>query len=161
MAELWAYDLIPYRELLPYLPMVLMSTAVYKAYDFDHPCSAALSERVMEGLLRAKMDYRGVVIAPGLEDQRVRGVLDLGGAAVKAINAGCDLLLVDEDASWQAMRQGLEQAIESDKHLSEKFDKACGRIQAGRRQLAPPSGQLAKGAWDRLARRFEEFSSGV
>ena len=37
MSTLWAFDLIPYRELLPYLPMVLMSTAVYKAYDFNRP----------------------------------------------------------------------------------------------------------------------------
>jgi beta-N-acetylhexosaminidase len=161
MSELWAYDLVPYRELLPHLPMVLMSTAVYKAYDFDYPCSAALSDRVVEGLLRQKMRFRGVVIAPGLEDARVRGILDLGGAAVKAVNAGCDLILVDNEESWTAMRQGLEHAIESDKRLNEKFDRTRDRIQAARRRLAPPSGQLDKTAWDRLTRRFEEFSSGV
>jgi beta-glucosidase-like glycosyl hydrolase len=161
MADLWAYDLIPYREMLPHVPLVLMSTAAYKAYDFDRPCSAVLSARVVEGLLRIKMGYQGVVIAPGLEEQRVCGVLDLGSAAAKAIDAGCDLLLVDEESSWQAMRQGLERARESDELLSEKLDKARDRIESTKRRLSPPPGQLDKSAWDRLCRRIEAFTKDV
>src|SRR5438105_5592410 len=35
MAQLWQEDLLPYRELLPQLPLVMLSRAAYKAYDFD------------------------------------------------------------------------------------------------------------------------------
>jgi beta-N-acetylhexosaminidase len=158
MAELWGRDLIPYRELLPRLPMVMLSNAVYKAYDFNHPRPAALSAQIVEGLLRVKLRYQGVVVAPGLEDSRIRGALDLSGAAVEAINVGCDFLLVEEEASGHAMRKGLEQALESGRLCREKFDRACGRIHAARQQLSPPSGQLAKGAWNRLTRRFAAFN---
>jgi len=157
MAALWARDLIPYRELLPRLPLVMMSTAVYRAYDFDYPRSAVLSRQIVEGLLRLKLRYQGVVVAPGLETERVRGVLDLGRAAAEAVNAGCDLLLVEEEASWQAMRHGLEQTLDSGDLPRDRFDRAACRIQAARQRLSPPSGRLARRAWDRLARRFESF----
>ena len=90
-----------------------MSTAAYKAYDFNYPRSAVLSTQVVEGLLRAKLGYRGVVIAPQLESRAVRGVLDMGRAAVQSLNAGCDMLLVEKEESWQAMRRGIEEALAS------------------------------------------------
>ena len=43
-----------------------------------YPRSAVLSAQVVEGLLRGKLGYRGVVVAPQLESESVRGVLDLG-----------------------------------------------------------------------------------
>ena len=101
MAELWRSDLVPYRELLPRLPLVLMSAAAHKAYDSDHPRSAVLSTQVVEALLRAKLGYRGVVVASQLESQPVRGGLDVGRAAVQSLNAGCDMLLVEKDESWR------------------------------------------------------------
>ena len=45
MAELWREDLFPYRALLPRLPLILVSTAAYKAYDFDLLQSAGLSSK--------------------------------------------------------------------------------------------------------------------
>jgi beta-N-acetylhexosaminidase len=160
MAELWRSDLIPYRELLPRLPLVLMSTAAYKAYDHGRPQSAALSPQVVEGLLRAKLGYRGVVVAPQLESELVRGGLDLGQAAVQSLSAGCDILLVDQDESWQAMRRAIEEALASGAIPRERLEQSVARIRAVKKGLTPPKGPFSKKAWDRLARRFEEFHSG-
>ncbi len=159
MAGLWAYDLVPYRELLERLPMVMMSTAAYKAYDFDYPLAAALSKQVVEGLLRTKLRYRGVVIAPELESPTVRGVLDLGRAAAQAVNAGCDLLLVEKEESWQEMERGIEAALESGKLPRERWDQTLKRIHAVKMGMRPARGQFSKTDWQRLVRRFEEFSS--
>ncbi|MGD1158148.1 MAG: glycoside hydrolase family 3 N-terminal domain-containing protein [Terriglobia bacterium] len=155
MAELWRSDLVPYRELLPQLPLVMMSTAAYKAYDFDYPRSAVLSAHIVERLLRAKLGYRGVVVAPQLESQDVRGVLDLSSAAVQSVNAGCDLLVVEREESWLAMRQ----ALESGKLPDQRLEQALGRIRAAKKGLAQPGGQPSRIAWKRLMRRFEEFNS--
>jgi hypothetical protein len=57
------------------------------------------------------------------------------------------------------MRKGLEQALESGRLCREKFGRACGRIHAARQRLSSPSGQLAKGAWNRLTRRIAAFNS--
>jgi beta-N-acetylhexosaminidase len=157
MAELWRSDLVPYRELLPQLPLVLMSTAAYKAYDFEYPCSAVLSAQIVEGLLRAKLGYRGVVVAPQLESKHVRGVLDLSSATLQSVNAGCDLLVVEREESWLVMRQ----ALESGKLPDQRLEQALARLHVAKKGLAQPRGRLSKIAWERLMRRFEEFSSGV
>ncbi len=155
MAELWRSDLVPYRELLPQLPLVMMSTAAYKAYDFDCPRSAVLSAQIVEGLLRAKLGYRGVVVAPQLESPHVRGVVDLSNAAIQSISAGCDLLVVEREDSWLAMRQ----ALESGRLPDARLEQALARIHAAKKGLAQPGGQPSKVAWERLTRRFEEFNS--
>jgi len=160
MADLWRADLVPYRTLLPRLPFVLMSAAAYKAYDFNDPRSAVLSPQVVEGLLRAKLGYRGVVVAAQLESQSVRGVLDLGRAAVQSLSAGCDMLLVDQDESWQAMRRAIEEALASGALPRERLEQSVSRIHAAKKGLAPPKGPFSKKAWDRLTRRYEEFNSG-
>jgi beta-N-acetylhexosaminidase len=157
MAELWRSDLFPFRQLLPKLPLVLMSTAVYRAYDFDYPRSAVLSAQVVQGLLRGKLGYRGVVVAPQLESDSVRGVLDMGRAAVQSLSAGCDMLLVDKDESWEEMRRGIEEAIASGKLTSERLEQSVGRIRAAKKGWAPPKGPFSNKVWERLARRFEEF----
>jgi len=159
MAELWRSDLVPYRELLPRVPLVVMSTAAYRAYDFDFPRSAVLSSQVVAGLLRAKLAYRGVVVAPQLESQMVRGVLELAPAAVQSLGAGCDMLLVESVESWQAMRRGIEEALATGELPSERLEQSVARIRDAKREWKPPKGQFSKKAWQRLARRFEEFNS--
>jgi beta-N-acetylhexosaminidase len=160
MAELWRSDLVPYRELLPRLPLVLMSAAAYKAYDFDYPRSAVLSAQVVEGLLRAKLGYRGVVVAPQLESQPVRGALDMSRAAVQSLYSGCDMLLVEKEESWWVMRRGIEEVFAFGKLARERLEQSVGRIRAAKKGWAPPKGPFSKTAWEGLARRFEEFNSG-
>jgi beta-N-acetylhexosaminidase len=137
-----------------------MSTAAYKAYDFDYPWSAALSCGVVGGLLRSKLGYRGVVVAPNLESQPVRGALDLGRAAIQSLSAGCDMLVVEKEESWQAMRRRIEEDLASGEFSRERLEQSVGRIRTVKKGWSPPKGSFSCKAWDRLARSFEEFSSG-
>src|SRR5437667_42826 len=93
MTELWREDLVPYRELLQQLPLVTVGHGAYKAYDFDVPQPAALSENVVEGLLRIKVCFSRVAVADDLDTPEISHSVDIGEAAVPSVNAGCDLLL--------------------------------------------------------------------
>jgi beta-N-acetylhexosaminidase len=157
MAELWRQDLVPYRELLPRLPLVLLSQAVYKAYDFDYPRSAVLSAPVIDGLLRTKLGYRGLILAHGLESDAVRGGLGLAAAVAQCVNAGCDLLVAESEGSFEAMQLALVQGVESGRIPEERLEQVQQRIRATKKGLAAPSGHMPKDPWDRLARRFENF----
>jgi beta-N-acetylhexosaminidase len=159
MAELWREDLVPYRVLLLRLPLVLVSTAAYKAYDFDLLQSAGLSPRVVEGLLRVKLGYNGVAIACGLETEAVRGTLDLGEAAVHALRAGCDVLLLEKAEAAEVVHEALSTARESGKLPSPRLEQALKRIQLAKKSLKPPSGPLSRRSVDRLVRELAEFSS--
>jgi beta-N-acetylhexosaminidase len=160
MAELWREDLVPYRALLLRLPLVLVSPATYKAYDFDLLQSAGLSPRVVEGLLRVKLGYNGVAIACGLESEAVRGTLDLGEAAVHALRAGCDVLLLEKAEAAEVVHEALREAFESGRLASPRVEQALKRIQLAKKGLKPPSGRLSRGSLDRVVREFTDFSSG-
>jgi beta-N-acetylhexosaminidase len=159
MAELWREDLIPYRALLPRLPVVLVSTAAYKAYDFDLPQSAGLSSKVVEGLLRVKLGYEGVAIAYGLETEAVRGTLSLEEAAVQAVSAGCDMLLLDEAEAAERVLTALGAAQESGKLPGPRVEQTLKRIQLAKRGLRPNPEKLSRGSLDKLAKAFRAFSA--
>jgi beta-N-acetylhexosaminidase len=159
MAELWRDDLVPYRALLPRLPFVLVSTAAYKAFDFDWLQSAGLSPRVVEGLLRVKLGYNGVAIACGLESEAVRGTLQLGEAAVHALRAGCDVLLLEKAEAAEVVHQALREAFESGRLANPRVEQALKRIRLAKKSLKPPRGRLSRRSLDRLVREFTEFSS--
>jgi beta-glucosidase-like glycosyl hydrolase len=102
-----------------------------------------------------------VVVAPQLESQPVRGILDVGRAAVQSLNAGCDMLLVEKDESWQAMRRGIEEALASGKFPRERLEQSEARIRVVKKGWAPPKGTFSKKAWERLPRRFGEFNAAA
>ncbi len=158
MAALWREDLLPFRELLPQLPMVLVSPAAYKAYDFDIARAASLSPSVVEGLLRVKLAYRGLAVAYDLEDPNVRGTLDLREAAIQAINAGCDMIIVDQGNAFDTVSQTLQAGLEAGKLTPQRLEESLRRIHSAKKGLTPPRGRVSKPALDELARRFEGFS---
>jgi len=159
MAELWREDLVPYRALLPRLPLILVSTAAYKAYDFDLLQSAGLSSKVVEGLLRVKLGYDAVAIADGLETEAVRGTLSLEAAAVQAVSAGCDILLVEEPQAAERVQAALSAALESGKLPSARVEQALKRIQHVKRGLRPPDDKLPRGSLESLIKQFTAFSA--
>ena len=159
MAELWREDLVPFRALLPRLPLVLVSAAAYKAYDFDLLQSAGLSPKVVEGLLRVKLSYHGVAIAYGLETEAVRGTLALEEAAVQALRAGCDMLLLEEAEAAERVQAALRAARESGKLPSSRVEQALERIRPAKKGLKPPTGKLSRRSLGRLVREFTEFMS--
>jgi beta-N-acetylhexosaminidase len=96
VAELEATDWRPFREVLAASNALLMVGHVtLPAVDPDRPASH--SKRVIDGMIRQKWDYQGVVIT----DDLVMGAVytHLCTAVVEGLNAGVDLLLVAYDGS--------------------------------------------------------------
>lgn len=85
----------PYRALVPRgLDTVMLSTAAFPAYD-SSPTPTALSRRIVQGLLRGRLGFRGVTITDALgtptgHDEVTAGVL--------AARAGADVLLYTDGA---------------------------------------------------------------
>ena len=159
MAELWREDLVPYRALLPRLPLILVSPAAYKAYDFDLLQSAGLSSKVVDGLLRVKLGYGGVAIAYGLETEAVRGALSLEEAVVQAVSAGCDMLLVQEPQAAERVQAALSAALQSGKLPTARLEQALKRIQHAKRGLRPTVDKLPRGSLENLIKQFTAFSA--
>lgn len=159
MAALWREDLHPFCQLLPNLPMVLISSAAYKAYDFDRPRPACLSPLVVNGLLRVKLDYRGLALAYDLESEAVRGTLDLGEAAVQSLNAGCDMLIVDEGKPLEQIHRALAAGLASGKLIRERVEQSLERIGTVKRRLPRRPGKFSRRTLEQVVQRFENLGS--
>jgi beta-glucosidase-like glycosyl hydrolase len=80
-----------------------------------------------------------------------------GDAAVKALSAGCDLVLVRPERV-QAVVNALEGAWQTGGLSTERLSEAFSRLRGITRRLTLPAGKFPSRAFDRLSREFEEFS---
>lgn len=160
MAKLWREDLVPYRALHNRLPLVMVGHGAYKAYDFDLPRPATLSSSVVEGLLRVKLGYRGVAVADDLTSEAIRRTIDAQEAAVKSLNAGCDLLRVDgsKEKTAAAVLDGLKRGLETGKITAARAKEAAARLQRIRKVFVPTRAKFPHRDFDRLACEFEKFA---
>jgi beta-N-acetylhexosaminidase len=95
--ELEATDWLPFREVLAQSHSTLMVGHVTLA-AVDPDRAASHSKRVVQGIIRDKWNYQGVVMT----DDLVMGAIyqnDVCKAVVEAINAGVDRLLVAYDGA--------------------------------------------------------------
>lgn len=134
-ARLDAVELPPFRAASGAGIASMMSAhVVYEALDPGVP--ATLSRAICGSLLRAEIGFDGVLFSDDLEMKAI--ALPPGEAAVEAIRAGCDALLVckDEDAQ-DAVHEALVRVAEADRRFRDRCVEAltrCMRI----RKLCPP-----------------------
>ncbi len=156
-----AVELVPFRRAAAAgLPMIMTAHVVFAALDATVP--ATLSPAVIDGLLRRKLGYRGVIVSDDLDMKAVADHIGIGEAAVRAIGAGCDALLLCRDEAHQAeARRALIAAGERDAALRARLSESAARIRAmkeghvARRRATPPHGLEIIGALEhrRLADR--------
>jgi beta-N-acetylhexosaminidase len=126
--ELWAEDLMPYRELRSQIPFVMVAHASYPEVTRDQQ-PASLSRKWMQDVLRKKIGYRGLIISDDLE---MGGVLSTGSiedVAVETLRAGADMFLVchNQELVWRGYEAVLRTA-ESDRKFAAQVEKAAQRV---------------------------------
>jgi beta-N-acetylhexosaminidase len=90
------HDLIPFQQAIRFQPadrlLVMLSTAIYPAYDGRNP--GAWSPTIINGLLRERLDFDGVVITDDLSSPGVKSMMSTPDATVAAAKAGADEMLI-------------------------------------------------------------------
>ena len=88
---------MPFRALAEGSNALLMLAHV-KLTDVDNEFPASVSRAVVQSILRKRWGFEGLLITDDLSMRSIyRSGLGIGEAAVRAINAGVDLLLVAYD----------------------------------------------------------------
>jgi beta-N-acetylhexosaminidase len=143
LARLEAVELTPFRAWCREDLGPLMSAhVVFPALDDGGP--ATLSRKILTGLLRERMGFAGAVLTDDLE---MGAIGELGGApraAVTALVAGADGLLVcrGEEIRGQ-VRDELARAAVDDADVAGRLEQAAERL----RPLATPPGGDVDLAW--------------
>ena len=91
VAELEALELLPFRAAAGHAPALMTAHIVYPALDADFP--ATLSRRILHDLLRAEWGYQGVIITDDMAMHAIASLYGAGGAAVRALQAGTDMVM--------------------------------------------------------------------
>ena len=90
----------------------------------NEPC--ALSSEVVTGLLRGQLGFNGVVITDALNMSAVSEYYAADEAAILALKAGCDMLLMPED--FEKAYNGVLQAVRDGVISEERVNDSLRRI---------------------------------
>ena len=125
-------DELKKKEVLPY------SNAIAQGMDFvmvghisvpnvtgdDTP--ASLSEKMISEVLRKDLGFKGIVMTDYLNDKTIVKNYSAADAAVKAIQAGADLLLEPDDL--EAAYEGVLKAVKKGDITEDRLDESIYRI---------------------------------
>jgi len=94
---------------------------------------AALSPTVIEGMLRRDLNFNGLIVTDALNMSGLTLYFNQGEAAVRAVEAGADMLIrpSDPDATFR----GLRQAVQAGRISEKRLDQSVLRILATKYDL--------------------------
>jgi beta-N-acetylhexosaminidase len=122
----------------PPLTMVMVAHVFNAALDAAYP--ASLSEKTIDGLLRRRLGYDGVVVTDDLGMKAVWGRYGLAEIVVRALAAGADLLMFsnadtilnDSDTNSgqlpERIREIVKKAVEKGELKEERLRRAYERV---------------------------------
>ncbi|HIE42651.1 MAG TPA: hypothetical protein EYP95_05430, partial [Nitrospinaceae bacterium] len=110
-ADVWSIDLAPFREgIKAGVDVVMTSHILFEALDSENP--ATFSKIILQEILREKLGFQGVVISDSMNMHALRKYYKPVDAAVAALSAGVDLIMLaeehyDHDGDYQNRQRAL------------------------------------------------------
>ena len=122
-----SYDLPPFEAAIGAgVPMVMVGHLVYPAIDSDRP--ASLSPEAVS-MVREELGFDGVVVTDDLAMAGVSGDAPPARAAVAAVEAGADLLLISSPPQQQAdAYDAVVEAVEAGEIPREQVEASVERV---------------------------------
>ena len=129
--ELMEAELVPFANAVKSGENCIMAAHIAAPGVTGDETPASLSYGLITGVLREKLGFDGVVVTDALNMGAIQILYSSGQAAVAAVEAGADLLLMpaDFDAAYEAVLQ----AVQEGKISRERLDLSVRRI--GRMKL--------------------------
>jgi beta-glucosidase-like glycosyl hydrolase/CubicO group peptidase (beta-lactamase class C family) len=164
-ARLESLELVPFRAAIAAgVGSVMTGHLNVPALEPDPNTPATLSENILTGVLRKDLGFQGLVITDALDMGGITVRFAPGEAAVRAILAGADCLLMPPvpDAAFEA----LQQAVKSGRISRERLDASVRRILEAKARLGLNKNRLvdvnainahfAKTVWQNQAQEISD-----
>jgi beta-N-acetylhexosaminidase len=146
--RLEAVELVPFKAAIAAdVACIMTAHILIPALDEQHP--ATLSPAIVDGWLRKKLGFNGVILTDDMAMKAISGRYGLGEASVQAIAAGCDgvLMCAPQPDDQMAALEAIIYAVEQGRIPRPRVEDALSRHRkAKERFLAPPRPRPATGA---------------
>ena len=126
LEELESEDLIPFIAGIDAGVSLVMAGHITFPNITDSDIPASLSHFFLTNLLREEMGYEGLIITDALNMGAVTSLYTPAEAAVMAVSAGADLVLMPQD--FHQALQGIIDAVNSGTITEERLDESVRRI---------------------------------
>ena len=122
--ELMESDIIPFAEVLGDTDMILVGHINTPEVTNDG-LPASMSKEIIGEKLRKELGYQGVVISDSMSSAAVTGTYNSGECAVRAINAGTDIVLMpyDLDEAYNTVLSAVKDGTISEDRLNESVKR--------------------------------------
>jgi beta-N-acetylhexosaminidase len=151
--RLRAVEFVPFKAAIE-AGVAFIMTAHVRVTSIDDERPATLSRKIVYDLLRDELGFQGVIVSDDLEMKAISNTYSPGDAAVAAIGAGCDALLMCgkgpvADIGLQVeVLEALIRAVESERLPAKRVEDALARNKAAKerfiREWRPPSPEQLK-----------------
>ena len=123
-------EFVPFRAAIDAGVAAIMTAHVF-APALDEKRPATLSKRIITGLLREELKYDGVILSDDLEMKAIANDHAVPEAAVLAIEAGCDGVLIcgGDHAAQAAALEAIVHALEAEQLSYKTVESALARQQ--------------------------------
>ena len=139
LEEIESIDLLPFKAAVDAgVDMVMTAHIIYEALDSINP--STLSKKILTGYLREKLGFKGVIITDSFNMWAIQKNYDPGEAAVQAILAGADMIMLAEERygedvgdykqSQTALIDRIEKAVMDGEIPMERINEAYNRIKS-------------------------------
>jgi beta-N-acetylhexosaminidase len=116
-------ELLPFQAaILAGAPLIMSAHILFSRLDSKNP--ATFSKKIINGLLRKRLGFKGVVISDALDMGAISKKFDIGEACVLALEGGCDILLIgtaDFKSAYRCVLAAVRSGRLSESRVNEAF----------------------------------------
>jgi beta-N-acetylhexosaminidase len=127
-------ELVPFRAAIAAgVSSIMPGHLMVPALEPDTTIPATLSRKILTGVLREEMKFKGLIVTDAMDMGGVISLYPQGEAAVRAAEAGADVIL--QPLIPDAALAGLERALNSGRISMKRIDESVRRILQAKARL--------------------------
>lgn len=139
--ELERTELVPFRAAIAAgVSAIMPGHLIVPALEPDTTVPATLSPRILSGMLRGELKFKGLIVTDAMDMGGVMSLYPQGEAAVRAVEAGADVIL--QPLIPDAALAGLERAVNSGRIPMKRIDDSVRRILQAKAELGLDKNRL-------------------
>ena len=160
--QLLQEDVLPFLGLIDAVSMIMVGHGHYPAFGDDRAVPASLSPRIVDGFLRKKLGFQGVIITDDLTMGAITGLGLTPDLFMAAVEAGNDMLMFSQATPLiERAFQSMVKRVRASAALRARVDASVQRILEVKRRISPLPLRYRTHMRARVSRQIDKLRKSV